>query len=114
MGFRRIVWARHLIKGVGLEDVLFCCETTGGYGRALCDYVYAKGLDIWREGALQIKRSMGVRKGKDDKADSLMIAEYAMRHMDKAVIYVSLDETIRELKVLFLYCHKLVQEKAEK
>ena len=115
MGFRRmLVWAKHLIKGVGLEDVLFCCETTGGYDRCLCDYVCAKGLDIWREGALQIKRSMGVRKGKDDKADSLMIAEYAMRHMDKAVMYETPSETIRELKALLLYRHKLVQERTEK
>jgi len=115
MGFRRMLaWARHLIKGVGLEDVLFCCETTGGYDRCLCDYIYAKGQDIWREGALQIKRSMGVRKGKDDKADSLMIAEYAMRHMDKAVIYETPSGTIRELKALFLYRHKLVQERTEK
>ena len=54
MGFRRmLVWARHLIKGVGLEEVLFCCETTGGYDRSLCDYIYAKDLDIWRESALQ-------------------------------------------------------------
>ena len=115
MGFRRmLVWARHLAKGVAQEDVLFCCETTGGYDRSLCDYVYAKGLDIWRESALQIKRSMGVRKGKDDKADSLMIAEYAMRHLDKAVSYESPSGTIRELKALFLYRHKLVQEKVEK
>ena len=115
MGFRRmLVWAKKLIKGVGLDDVLFCCETTGGFDRSLCDYVYCKGFDIWREGALQIKRSMGVRKGKDDKADSLMIAEYAMRHMDKAVCYESPDETIRELKALFLYRHKLVQERTEK
>ena len=115
MGFRRmLVWAKHLIKGAGLEDVLFCCETTGGYDRCLCDYVCAKGLDIWREGALQIKRSMGVRKGKDDKADSLMIAEYAMRHMDKAVMYETPSETIRELKALLLYRHKLVQERTEK
>ena len=115
MGYRRmLVWARHLIKGVGLEDVLFCCETTGGYDRCLCDYIYAKGFDIWREGALQIKRSMGVRKGKDDKADSLMIAEYAMRHIDKAVIYETPDEKVRELKALFLYRHRLVQERAEK
>ena len=115
MGFRRLlVWARHLVKGVGLEDVLFCCETTGGYDRALCDYIYAKGQDIWREGALQIKRSMGVRKGKDDKADSLMIAEYAMRHMDKAVMYETPSDNVRELKALFLYRHKLVQERTEK
>ena len=115
MGFRRmLVWARHLMEGATLQEVLFCCETTGGYDRSLCDYIYSKGLDIWREGALQIKRSMGVRKGKDDKADSLMIAEYAMRHMDKAVSYESPNENIRALKALFLYRHKLVQEKAEK
>ena len=115
MGFRRmLVWARRLVKGAGLEDVLFCCETTGGYDRCLCDYIYAKGLDIWREGALQIKRSMGVRKGKDDKADSLMIAEYAMRHMDKAVIYESPSEIIRGLKALLLYRQKLIQERTEK
>lgn len=110
MGFRRmLVWARHLIKGAGLEDVLFCCETTGGYDRLLCDYIYAKGQEIWRESALQIKRSMGLRKGKDDKADSLMIAEYAMRHMDKAVIYQTPSMTVRQLKELYLYRHKLVQ-----
>ena len=115
MGFRRmLVWARHLIKGVGLEEVLFCCETTGGYDRSLCDYIYTKDLDIWRESALQIKRSMGVRKGKDDKADSLMIAEYAMRHMDKAVIYETPSDAICELKALLQYRHKLVQEKTEK
>ena len=101
MGFRRmLVWARHLIKGVTLEEVLFCCETTGGYDRSLCDYIYAKDLDIWRESALQIKRSMGVRKGKDDKADSLMIA--------------TPSDNVRELKALLQYRHKLVQEKTEK
>ena len=115
MGFRRmLVWVRHLKEGACLDEVLFCCETTGGYDRSLCDYLYAKGLSIWREGALQIKRSMGVRKCKDDKADSLMIAEYAMRHMDKAVIYETPSQSVRELKSLLLYRHKLVQEKTEK
>lgn len=115
MGFKRmLVWARKLLKGITLDDVMFCCETTGGYDRRLCDYIYAKGVDIWRESALQIKRSIGVRKGKNDKADSLMIAEYAMRNMDKAVFYESPDESIRNLKALFLYRHKLVQEITQK
>lgn len=111
MGFRRmLVWARRLIKGTTLDDVMFCCETTGGYDRLLCDYIYAKGVAIWRESALQIKRSVGVRKGKNDKADSLMIAEYAMRNMDKAVFYESPNENIRNLKALFLYRNRLVQK----
>jgi transposase len=108
------VWARHLIKGVALDEVMFCCETTGGYDRCLCDYLFAKGLDIWRESSLQIKKSCGLRKGKDDKTDSLIIAEYAMRHMDKAVYYVSPSETVRELKALLLYRRKLEQEKTSK
>lgn len=115
MGFRRmLVWARNLVKGVSLDEVLFCCETTGAYDRSLCDYLYAKGLDIWRESALQIKRSSGVRKGKDDKSDSLTIAEYAMRHMDKAVYYTSPSSAVRELKALLLYRRKLEQEKTSK
>ena len=115
IGFRRmLVWARHLIKGVALDEVMFCCETTGGYDRCLCDYLFAKGLDIWRESSLQIKKSCGLRKGKDDKTDSLIIAEYAMRHMDKAVYYVSPSETVRELKALLLYRRKLEQEKTSK
>lgn len=115
MGFRRmLVWARHLIKGITLEEIMFCCETTGGYDRRLCDYLYAKGLDIWRESSLQIKKSCGLRKGKDDKTDSLIIAEYAMRHMDKAAYYVSPSETVRELKALLLYRRKLEQEKTSK
>ena len=109
-----LVWARHLVKDICLSEVLFCCETTGGYDRMLCDYMYAKGIDIWRESALQIKLKSGLRRGKDDRADSLMIAEYAMRHMDKAVIYQSPSETIRELKALLLYRYKLTQEKAAK
>ena len=115
MGFRRmLVWARHLAERTELQDVLFCCETTGGYDRVMCDYLYAKGLDIWRESALQIKLRSGLRRGKDDKADSLVIAEYAMRYMDKAVMYQSPSETIRELKALLLYRHKLTQEKTAK
>ena len=37
-----------------------------------------------------------------------------MRNIDKAVVYESPHGTIRELKALFLYRHRLVQEKAEK
>ena len=115
LGFRRmLVWARHLVKGVSLKDILFCCETTGAYDRSLCDYLFAKELDIWRDSALQIKKSSGLRKGKDDKSDSLAIAEYAMRHMDKAVCYVSPSENVRELKALLLYRRKLEQEKTSK
>ena len=114
-GFRKLLsWARKLKQEVTLEDVLFICETTGAYDRAMCDYIFSKGLDIWRESALQILRSSGVRRGKDDKADSLMIAEYAMRHMDKMHLYETPNSRIQELRAVFLYRRKLEQEKTSK
>lgn len=57
------------------------------------------------------KEGSGVRRGKDDKADSLMIAEYAMRHMDLMHLYESPNATIAEIRALFLYRRKLEQDR---
>lgn len=116
VGFMRMInWSKKLVKGTVLADLLFCCETTGSYDRLLCNCLYLKGVSIWRESALQIKSSMGVRKGKDDKADSRAIAEYAIRHMDKAKLYQPEDANIRKLKALLLDRSYLVKQKtAEK
>ncbi len=62
--------------GVRCGDSLFCMETTGAYELHLCDYLYGKGYDVWRESALQIKWSTGVTKAKNDNADSERMARY--------------------------------------
>ena len=114
-GFRSLLsWSRKLVSDVTDEEILFVCETTGAYDHAMCNYLYEKGMDIWRESALQISRCSGVRRGKDDKVDSIMIAEYAMRHMDKMQLYESPDSRIIELRAVFLYRRKLEQERASK
>ena len=114
-GFRKLLsWSRKLAKDTADEEILFICETTGAYDHSMCDYLYAKGMDIWREAALRIKWSSGVRKGKDDTADSLMIAEYAMRHMDKMQLYESPDKRISEIRAAFLYRRSLEQDKVSR
>ena len=115
-GFRSLVsWSKkNAGRGVKTDTMLFCCETTGGYDRALCDWLYGNGLNIWRESALQIKRSMGLRKGKDDKADSEMIAYYALRFRSQATLYKPLDGNMRSLRDLFLYRQSLVAERQAK
>ena len=98
-GFRTLLsWAKKLRSDIPQEDILFVCETTGAYDRALCDYIYSKGLDIWRESALQI----------------LWSREYALHHMDKVHLYESPDSRILEIRALFLYRRKLEQEKTSK
>jgi len=115
IGFRKML--KEIEKATGSKEPkewLFCLETTGAYELRLCDYLYARGYDVWRESALQIKLSSGITKSKNDKIDSERIADYAIRHMDKAVIYETENEQVRTLKALFLYRERLVTERVSK
>lgn len=98
-------------KGIDPAEWLFCVETTGSYSRLICDTMSEKGLVIWRENALQIKWSKGVVRQKDDRTDSGIIAEYAMRHEDRCVPYVPDSKPVKELKELYAYREKLVADR---
>ena len=109
----------HLIRwidaAVDEHDVslwLFCGENTGGYSKGLCDYLYAHGYDMWLENALSIKRSAAIQRTKSDRADSGIIAEYAMRNYDQMRLYKPLGKNLERLREVFLYRHNLVKLKA--
>lgn len=108
-----LVWVRKNASRVKAE-CLFCLETTGSYDLLACNHLFSKGYDVWRESALEIKRSSGLRRGKDDKSDSKAIAEYAMRHADKMKPYRREDGKMHEIKQLYLYRDSLVEEKKAK
>ena len=76
------------------NEWLFCGEDTGSWSLGLSKWLYGKGLDIWIENAYSIKHSSGIQRVKSDKADSSMIAEYAWRHQDKAVLFEPLSESL--------------------
>ena len=65
------------------DEVLFCLEHTGYYSRELCRFLDKKGLDYALLNALSIKRSMGMRREKSDKYDSLIIARYGLKFYDE-------------------------------
>lgn len=111
-GYNQLIkWVSKHSEGIEEASWLFCGEHTGDYSIGLCDYVYGKGFDFWLENAKSIKDASGIRRLKSDRADANMIAEYAMRNHDKAVMYEPLSENLRQLRELFLYRHKLVGKK---
>lgn len=63
--------------GYGPGNVLICFENTGYYSLQLSFFLFEKGFDYVQEHALQIKRSIGFRRGKSDKSDAEDIARYA-------------------------------------
>lgn len=95
-------WIRKNSYGTSEENWLLCGENTGVYCQNMCDWMFAKGIDIWIENALQIKRSMGLQRGKNDKIDSVNIAEYASRFVDKMRPYVPDTKEIKELRGIFM------------
>lgn len=111
-GYRQLVkWVAENSGDMEQSLWLFCGENTGGYSIGLSDFLYGKGYDMWLENAKCIKDSSGIRRLKSDRADAAMIAEYAMRKHDKAVIYESLSESLLQLRELFLYRQKAVSLK---
>lgn len=105
-------WVKKNSNSQDDAQMLFCGENTGGYSLGLCNYLYGKGLDMWLENAKSIKDASGIRRLKTDRADASMIAEYAMRNYDKAVIYKPLSKSLSDLRELFLYRQMIVRERS--
>ena len=111
-GYRQFIKWVNTNCGSALEDEwLFCGEDTGSCSIGLSQWLYGKGLDIWIENAYSIKHSSGIQRIKTDKADASMIAEYAWRHQDKAKLFEPMSESLMQLREVFLYRHKLVQQR---
>lgn len=115
-GWREILsWAKKVAKEHGCklsrEEAWFCCENTGSYSTGLCEFVTRRKFDIAECHALDIKHSMGLQRGKTDKTDSKVIAEYAMRFSDKLKPYVEPSSEEKKLRALIDYRTDLVRDR---
>src|SRR2546421_6510091 len=79
------IWLKGLSKefGVRKNNSLFCLEDLGLYNEFIVKELYKKKMLLWVESALQIKRSLGLQRGKSDQLDSLRIAQYCYLHREK-------------------------------
>jgi transposase len=96
-----------------IRESLFCMEHTGIYINFLLIALSDFNCSIWVENALEIKRSGGVKRGKNDKVDSERIATYAFRFQDKVNLYCPPSEQLEALKTLQTLRKTLVSHKQE-
>lgn len=80
--------------------ILFCIENTGKYGSCFLNVSAMQHLNTWVEHPLQIKRSMGMIRGKTDQQDAVRIAQYAFRFHDKLSLWKPEEKIILQLKEL--------------
>lgn len=95
--------------GIRPQRVLFCCEHTGVYMCPLTAFMDSKGLCIWVENGLHIKRSLGLKRGKSDRADAVAIANYALSNQHRARPYHFPSATGSKIRHLLAHREQLVR-----
>jgi transposase len=104
---------KRLLKQCGdLSQILFCMECTGVYNNHLLQILGDEQLAVWMESAIQIKRSMGIQRGKNDKADSQKIALYAFKNRYDIKLWEPSREQLQKLKQLMNIRTRLIRTKS--
>lgn len=107
-GIRKII-AFLKQKKVDFSTVLFCFENTGLYSMPLAMFFSNKNFDYWEIPALEISKSKGITRGKNDKNDAKQIAFYAITHIHKLKLCTVPEEDIMKLQVLYTEREKLMK-----
>ena len=111
-GFKEILsWLKS--SGVKVKQSWFCMEHTGIYGLELCCFLSKKKLSYTMYSPLHIKRMMGIVRGKNDKADSKMIAQFAYLYRDRLKPSEMPSKTLISLRILINHRQSLVKRKSE-
>jgi len=108
-GFRKMMaWINSHCKK---QPLLFCLEHTGIYALPLCCYFTQHKLAYSLQSPLQIKKSVGIQRGKSDKSDAKMLARYAYLHRDEIQLSRLPSQTMIKIQYLLAYRQRLVKSK---
>lgn len=94
------------------QEIVFAFEHTGLYSFSLCVFLTAKKYSYIVIPGLELKRSMGITRGKDDKVDAKRIALYAYEKREKLKPFEMPKKEIIQIKRLLSLREKLVKQRA--
>ena len=95
--------------GFSNQEALFCLEHTGMYNYPLLQFFSQQQASVWVENPVQIKKSLGLQRGKSDKVDAMRIAQYAYRLKDEAKLWEPARNVVDKLKHLSALRERLVE-----
>jgi transposase len=109
-GFKQMIaWLKSL--NIALCDCWIVMEYTGGYEYRLVQFCQSKQITFTRVPGLQIKKSLGMQRGKNDKIDSRRIAEYGYEKRGKLKENKVCNAAIARLKQLLTQRRAFVKDK---
>ena len=95
-----------------LTDVLICLEHTGIYSEALSHYLQEIQACFVLVSGLDVKRSLGIRRGKTDSIDARRLAEYIYKNHERIERRAPLDLQTLLLKKLLATRNLMVKHRA--
>ena len=98
---------------IPLPDTLICMEHTGIYGKLIITKLVAKQANFCVEMPIQITKSMGLLRGKNDKVDAKRIAGYAAKNHKQLELYKPIPEILEQVKIFLKIRRKLVNTRAD-
>ncbi|SHJ85115.1 Transposase [Arenibacter nanhaiticus] len=111
-GFKQMVKWLEKNNDVPRENLMFAMEHTGIYCYNLSLFLSKEGFNYVIIPGLEIKQSMGMTRGKNDKADAKRIALYAYEKRYRLKRHVQSSESIVKLKRLFSLRERMVKQRA--
>jgi transposase len=110
-GFKVIQrWLKKELKTT--EGLLVVMEYTGIYTYGIERFLHQQQIKFVKRAALDVKRSVGMVRGKSDKVDARFISKYGWMRKDELQPMSPLTDTQLELQQLMSHRDKLVSDKA--
>jgi transposase len=107
-GFEKIIqWLEQNAKTT--KECLFCMEHTGTFGLLFYAWLTQLNIDFCVVPGLQIKRSLGMTRGKNDQIDAKRIADYAFTHKAKLEPFEMPSAILLQIKQLLSYREQMVR-----
>jgi transposase len=104
-------WLCMLKKSIA--GTLFCLEPTGHYSNLVVALLLENKARVWVANPSDIRHSIGMQRGKNDKIDAGRIAEYAFRFKDKARLAEQSEVEMQAVKQLLAQREMLVIDRAK-
>ena len=104
-GVKATVKLIRALPGFAIAESVCCMEHTGIYNRTggpahTLSCLHKPGFPLWLESSLQIKKSGGMQRGKNDAVDAARIAQYACRFRDRLRLWQPPRPVIQKLAYL--------------
>lgn len=111
-GYKKLLDWVYKSSDLPRESILFVFEHTGLYSHGLSVYLTSKNIPFLLVPGLEIKKSMGMVRGKSDKADAKIIARYGYRMRDEIIPTQLSNEEEQSLKRLLNLRQRLVKQRS--